>query len=530
MKRKLFILLSVAALSFNWGCSDYLDINHDPNALDKIPDAKVLLPAAEMGIANNLMGWDFGFGGGFWVEYWTQAYTASQFKSLCEYLPQDFNTAYTSLMREPLPDLKRIKELTENDENKGLYFIAEALSVFTWQIITDVWGDMPYSEALRGDEGIFHPKQDKQQDIYTDLLKRVDALLKIDLMNPSTDNYFSIDSRYDYIFKGNLEAWHFFACALKLKLLLRLSETSGFDKNGLYKYVYENELYEGFSNEEALFYFATTVYYVLGGAKIPGKVWNDNMAGKRHPMREFQTDGANYFSTNVIGCKSFVDYLKDNEDPRLTTLFNGRKGAFFGDFDSKADSEGSGTTDDKQEWCTVNYVCFNDLFLMSPWEVFFNMAEVAARAGKFETAEEYYYEAVSESLLQHGLDKDDIEELFDEGFTEWKGGTVEACIKQIAMQRWVANCNYQHIESFLERNRTKYPPVSDIDIKADRLYAWTNFPVGYLTISVNGRKLLNENLPASPLYPANYVMRNNNAPSQKPNIGQRVWWNQKQGK
>jgi hypothetical protein len=98
------------------------------------------------------------------------------------------------------------------------------------------------------------------------------------------------------------------------------------------------------------------------------------------------------------------------------------------------------------------------------------------------------------------------------------------------MQKWVANCNYQHIESFLERNRTKYPSVNNIDIAANRTGAWSSFPVGDLTVSVKGRTLLNGNLPASPLYPEYYIFRNNNAPAQKANVGEKVWWNQKQGK
>ena len=98
------------------------------------------------------------------------------------------------------------------------------------------------------------------------------------------------------------------------------------------------------------------------------------------------------------------------------------------------------------------------------------------------------------------------------------------------MQKWVANANYQHIESFLERNRTKYPSVNDIDIEANRQFAFNNFPVGDLTISVKGRALLNGNLPASPLYPTSYLFRNNNAPSQKANVGEKVWWNMKIGK
>jgi hypothetical protein len=165
---------------------------------------------------------------------------------------------------------------------------------------------------------------------------------------------------------------------------------------------------------------------------------------------------------------------------------------------------------------------------MSDWEVNFYVAEVYARAGQHADAKEYYENAVKASLSQQGIS--DFAILNAGGYAEWKDGTVEAEIKAIAMQKWVANCNYQHIESFLERNRTKYPSVNEIDIAADRTAAWNNFPVGDLTISVKGRALLGGNLPASPLYPEAYIFRNTNAPSQKANVGQKVWWNQKAGK
>jgi hypothetical protein len=501
MKKNSLIILSTLLLFFVGGCSDYLDVNHDPTALEEIPDAKVLLPATEMGIANNLMGWHFGFGGGVWVEYWTQSYTASQFKTLCEYLPQDFGTAYQSIMSQPLTDLKRIKTDTSDDENKGYYFIAEALSIFMWQLVTDVWGDMPYSEALQGNEGLLHPKQDNCQDIYIDLQKRINDLLAIDLSKSF------IDGTYDYIYAGDLDAWYRFASSLKVKLTLRLSETSDY-------------------NNAALLSFIENANLLASSARIPGTVWNDGVEGKRHPMREFQAGGANYISMNLIATKNFFDYLSENNDPRLSKLFSGDRGAFFGDFDSKGDADGNGTPDDKETYAKIVFNGNMDLMLMSNWEVNFYIAEVYARAGSAK-AKDYYDAGVKASLAQQGISDYSIVET---GYAKWVDGDVEAKIKQIAMQKWVANCNYQHIEAFLERNRTKYPAVNEIDIAANRAYAFQNFPVGDLTISVNGRGLLNGNLPASPTYPDTYIFRNNNAPAQKPNVGQKVWWNQKQGK
>lgn len=505
---KKYSIILIAFLSFfAISCSDYLNVNHDPNVLEEIPDAKVLLPAAEVSLANNLMGWDFGFAGAFWVQYWTQAYTASQFKFLCEYNETSFGTAYQDLTAGTLADLNRIKKITVDGDNKGTYFVAEALSIFTWQIITDLWGSIPYSEALKGDEGIDSPKFDEGKNIYVDLLKRIDELLAVDLTGSS------LDAKYDFIYAGDLSQWVKFANSLKLKLTLRLSETEEYNNANLLAWVQRGNLLEK-------------------SAKISGKVWSDGEEGKRHPMREFQEGGAGYLTTNVIACRSFLDYLKVNKDPRINTLFSpasdhNHRGAFAGDFDSKADSDGNGTTDDKESYSRALFTGDMDLVLMSDWEVFFYIAEVYARAGNKEKAEENYMNGVKASLAQHGIGDHSI---IESGYAKWIEGSVESEIKQISMQKWVANANYQHIESFLERNRLKYPSVNDIDIKADRKAAHENFPVGELTISVNGRAKLNGNLPQSPMYPTSILARNTNALPQKANIGEKVWWNKKVGK
>ena len=510
MKRKYLIIGLFLSLLFT-GCSDWLDVNHNPNGVEQVPSADVLLPAAEMGVANNLMGWDFGFGGGFWVEYWTQAYTASQFKSLCEYQPQTFGTAYTSLMAEALPDLKRMKEMTAEDANRGYYFVAEALSIFAWQMVTDVWGDMPYFEALRADENILSPKQNTQEEIYTDLLKRINDLLAVDL----TGSYINGDQ--DLVYKGNLGKWYIFARSLKLKLMLRLSEVPGYNNAAVLAFIEGGDM-------------------LKESAKISGKIWDDNMNGKRHPMRAFQNTpngSANYIGTNVRACKNFIDYLSIKGDPRRPKLFSGGtpafRGAFFGDFDSKEASDGS-ITDHTAVFANIVIPADLDLMIMSAWEVNFYIAEVYARAGNHAKAQEYYEAGVKASLDQHGITSYSIIE--PTGYAEWVDGSIEEEIEQIAQQRWIAHCNYQHMESFLERNRTKYPRVNEIDIKANRKEAWTNFPAvaGQLTISVNGRVLLGGQLPASAMYPDAYIFRNINRPDQKPNVGQKVWWNRKAGK
>ena len=505
MKKLIISAFALCTLFSTTGCKDWLDVNHDPNVLESIPEGKVLLPAVEVNLGNNLMGWELGFAGGFWSEYWTQKYTASQFKSLCEYIETSFSYVYQNLTSGVLLDLEKIKEVALENEDNGNYFIAEALAIFTWQTLTDLWGDIPYSEALKGSEGITAPKFDKGKDIYADLMKRVDALLDTDLSQAQ------VDAEYDFIYKGKLDKWVAFAKSLKLKLMLRQSATPEYDNNAVLQFIESNAL-------------------LTESACIPGSVWNDGQEGKRHPLREFEAGGAGYFTQNVIACKNFIDYLSNNNDPRLETLFKivdeetGWRGAFFGDFDSKQASDGS-TRDDQVKYSVVNLKGDLDLMIMSDWEVNFYIAEVYARAGRHGDAKAAYEKGVKASLKQHRFADNTI---ISTGYAKWTDGTVEEEIKQIAMQKWVANANYQHIESFLERNRTKYPAIYDTNIKLDRegAYADTKIP-GNLTVSVNGRGKLNNSLPASPIYPTSVLGRNENSPSQKQNLGEKVWWDQK---
>lgn len=60
MKKYIISAFALFTLFTTSGCQDWLDVNHDPNVLEEIPDGKVLLPAAEVNLGNSLMGWDFG--------------------------------------------------------------------------------------------------------------------------------------------------------------------------------------------------------------------------------------------------------------------------------------------------------------------------------------------------------------------------------------------------------------------------------------------------------------------------------------
>ena len=502
--KKIQIYFLVAILFVLGGCGDdWFDINQDPNALSSVPNPELILPGSEMAIANGIMGWQAGFSGAFWSQYWTQDYTSSQFKYLDEYDETQWEYTWDNIIPSALTDLKRIKNNSEQES--GEFFVAEALSIYSWQIITDLWGDVPYSESLQGEDGVFSPAFETQESIYTDLMKRIDALLAADYSDAT------LSADFDFIYEGDMDNWMAFAKSLKLKLMIRLSETSGYDNSTVLSFVNQG----GFITESA---------------SIPGSIWEDKDT-KRHPMAEFEDAG--YFD-NVIASKTFLDYLRLNGDPRISSYFeeNGDgiyMGAFQGDFASTDDVDANGTPDSQEDWSRVTFAQDLDIPLLSTWEVNFYIAEVYARASDFVNAKAYFDAAVDASCTFWGVTNDITT---SGGYGEFVSTPVEAdpvdtAIQQIAMQKWVSYCKLQHTEAFLERNRVRYPAVNTVLIKGNRQSVWIDFPVGNFTISVAGRGKLSGKLPVSPLYPNAVVSRNTTNPEQKSTLGEPVWWNQK---
>ncbi|MEI6142748.1 MAG: SusD/RagB family nutrient-binding outer membrane lipoprotein [Mariniphaga sp.] len=99
---------------------------------------------------------------------------------------------------------------------EGIFLIFKSL---LWSTATDLYGDIYYTEGLRGQDGILFPKFDEQKSIYPALIQNLkDATL---LLTTGTD---PIDKTYDIMFGGDKTKWIKFANSLRLRLLMRASK------------------------------------------------------------------------------------------------------------------------------------------------------------------------------------------------------------------------------------------------------------------------------------------------------------------
>jgi len=106
-------------------------------------------------------------------------------------------------------------ELNHNESYMGISLICQS---WVSSILTDTYGDIPYSQANRARvDGIYEPVFDKQKDIYQDIFAKLEQANTLLALNKA------IVASGDPVYNGNISKWRKFGNSLYLRLLLRVS-------------------------------------------------------------------------------------------------------------------------------------------------------------------------------------------------------------------------------------------------------------------------------------------------------------------
>jgi len=120
---------------------------------------------------------------------------------------------------ELLRNIQLIYQNSENDNNMFFRAISLTMRSFVFGLMTDLFGDIPYSEALKATAGTYFPAYDEQKNVYHGILldlKEADRLLG----NLSATD--GINATTDVMFNGDGQKWRKFTNALRLRYLLRV--------------------------------------------------------------------------------------------------------------------------------------------------------------------------------------------------------------------------------------------------------------------------------------------------------------------
>ncbi|MCW3090000.1 MAG: hypothetical protein JWP81_1069, partial [Ferruginibacter sp.] len=132
----------------------------------------------------------------------------------------DYDYYFSTYYRAYLINMNETVRLTQDDpglSNKNA--MARIFRVWLWQNVTDMYGDIPYTEAAKDrDHLVAEPKYDKQEDIYKDLFTQLKAATAQLSDDPSKRSY----GAADLLFKGDVSSWRKFANSLRLRMALRV--------------------------------------------------------------------------------------------------------------------------------------------------------------------------------------------------------------------------------------------------------------------------------------------------------------------
>ncbi|HBE43346.1 MAG TPA: SusD/RagB family nutrient-binding outer membrane lipoprotein [Bacteroidales bacterium] len=443
--KKIFITITVLLALVSSSCEDFLTVNEtNPNSASAVP-ANLILPAALNSTAN-IHNRPFNF---FFVYAWHGCFavagnyvantTLTQYNLLNSSYQGNWANIYLNLQNYDYLD-----KISSDPKDSYFAAIAKIMKAYQYQTLVDVWGNVPYSEALKTGEGILKPKYDDAKTIYEDLVLTLDEAMNLIANAPLDANIVGDD---DIMFAGNMKLWWKFANTLKLRMLINQSGMTGRDQ-----YI-----------KTAIATQPHTVNDYLGVGESalvnPGYVKSE---GKMNPFWETfykqddsrQADGLNYFCAN----QDAVDFLTGNFDPRAERFFapipsGVIRGTYYGEpiIPSVTSELGTGLVRSYNQ----------DAIIMTDFESLFLQAEAVQRGLLTGNTKALYESAVTRSIIYMGGLKGNAAAaatyLADDTKPLVNFDAAPNKLQTILTQKWLSLIGISPVPLWTDYRRTGYP-------------------------------------------------------------------------
>jgi hypothetical protein len=343
-----------------------------------------------------------------------------------------------------LTDIEDIYKVSEKLKENNYKAIALVYKSWTYSILTDLYGDVPYSQAIKAQEGNFSPSFDKQKDIYIQILKDLETA------NGLFDDTKVLTYGGDMVYNANsltggknvgIQKWKKFANSLRLRLLLRISKRNGeLDVNQQISAILLNpNIYPVFTSvtDDAIFRFPGTFPYF----------------NPYYNARLSDWSAGNYYT------KFFLNKLNSSNDPRRaiwmsTVTVNGA--SVYQGIDSGFPPS--------LEYVVGRNSSYNDILktlpqlgiMMTFAEVEFIKAELSLKGfitGK--TPKAHYETGITASIVQWGASMP-ANFLSQSEISYNETASKEAQLEQVMLQKYYAFF-FVDYQSWFEKRRTGYP-------------------------------------------------------------------------
>ncbi len=464
------------------GCThDFVEINTDPNKMT-VGDLQPygMFEPLLYGMANNQTYYSY-----YWndelVQFTAATALTAQERHRYKITEAQWGSVWNNYAGKGL-NAKHMYDLGVKFGEKGCQAVALTLKVYALSNLTDLYGDIPYSEAYMQSQGIDRPKFDSQKHVYEQMFAELEAANDLYASKPDFSR-----PTIDIMYGGDMQMWRKFNNSLYLRLLCRVSGRS--------------EMNAG--NKIADILADPSKYPVMVSNADNATIRNtgkDPYYGRFRPIDITKTNftsGAYKITKQFLKMTVIADGSSSEQDPRLTTW----AAKYANGDDWKGTTSGCEPSDaqiDTQGCALLNYeVLVRDEapdFLMDYSEVLFIQAEAALKgwiAGGDTKARSYYEQAVRASCqkwaeleqfskIKAPIDDDAIDKLLQGKLAGWDNNADKE--RLIAEQKFLS-LFWVGMEAFHELRRTSWP---ELTIGEGAFYNGWHLPqrLGYPSTSV----------------------------------------------
>jgi hypothetical protein len=489
---KIRNILGLSVLILFASCTkSFLDVNNDPNSVTDVP-AKTLLPntIVSMAFANSN---ELGRAAGLLMQYNANSNSVSVAGAYDTWIISGFESQWDNeIYGGTLNNLNIIINKTQ-EQSPAYAGVAKLQFAYTVAMATDLFGDVPYSQAVPGfdNAGLIkypQPLFDAQMDIYLgNSTKGVKSLFNLvreglaDISKPSIQK----PANDDLVYGGDLSKWTRFGNSLLLKFALQVSNKAPDTTKNVINDVLAGKPY---------------IDDISGALdfKVPFTVANPNS----YYLQDF---GGSIPNTQMLSSRFLALERSLNDSLRLSKFYSKPAATFVG-----AENGSPFTPPPLATRSTYGtYVLGPTLSGEAPVRLItafrnnFILAEAALRFGTTGSANTYFQNGIKGSMKSAGLSDADITAYFAANpAVVTLSGTPANQLMQIITQKYIASVG-NAIESYNDYRRTGLPVLPQpLTTAGDDP---NNFPQRYA-------------------YPVTEGSSNPNQPNPRPKTSTKVWW------
>ncbi len=483
MKRNKITLL-LAALTLACSCSDFEEINVNPNNPPTVP-ANLLLPTVISTAVSSMTGSGNGAAGQF-VQHINYIGGSNDGFGRFNITGASFREEWNSPMRS-VKDINQILDIAEKGNQPQYQALGLICKVYVLSLMTDVYGDIPYVEAGKGNvTGMEFAHYQTQEDVYKLMLADLETANQL-LKSLRPDATISDDILYN----GNATRWRKYANSLKVRILMRQSAKK--DVSADVAAIFNNSLeYPVFTSadDQATLEYNTVDFYkwYIQPKNLPsdgsGVIFGDNFRVSEALVNALTV--TNDPRLTIYAAPTKLSYEAHQADASAPLVYRGQPAGL---------SAAEQNTINKDDYSVLSSTIRseNRAFVMTFAELQFLKAEAITRGMITGDAATEYAKGVRASLRKwSAISSVDIDTYISRPDVALSATQAEA-LKQIGTQAWIDSF-LNGFEAFANWRRTGYPelkvgasvtspiPVryiySDNEQNNPNLISWTNEKYG----------------------------------------------------